>query len=242
MAVSLFGKIGIVTGASSGIGRATALALAREGMTLVLSGRAADRLEAVAAEIGGDTLVVPSDMTVASEVDALVARALGRFGHVDVLFANAGIYVADDVATGDPDFWDRMLVTNVSSVFRAVRAVLPGMQERRSGDILVTSSISGHVAVPWEPVYSASKHAVQAFVHAARRQVAPYNVRIGSLAPGMVLNSLWGLDDPAEVDRKVAERTGLRSEDVAEAAIFMLTRPANVTIRDLVMLPQAQDL
>jgi ribitol 2-dehydrogenase len=242
MAVSLSGKIGIITGASSGIGRATALAFAREGMTLVLSGRAIDQLEAVATEIGGDTLTVPADMTVASEVDGLIAQALARFGHIDVLFANAGVYVADNVATGDPDVWDRMIATNVGSVFRAVRAVLPGMQERRSGDILVTSSISGHVAIPWEPVYSATKHAVQAFVHTVRRQVAPYNVRVGSLAPGMVLNSLWGLEDPAEIDRKVAEQTGLRSEDVAEAAIFMLTRPANVTIRDLVMLPQAQDL
>src|SRR6476620_5031434 len=116
------------------------------------------------------------------------------------------------------------------------------MIARRSGDIVVTSSISGHQAIHWEPVYSATKHAVQAFVHGVRRQVAPHEVRIGSLAPGMVLNSLWGIEDAAEIQAQAAARTGLTSEDVAEAAIFMLTRPPNVTIRDLVMLPQAQDL
>ena len=128
------------------------------------------------------------------------------------------------------------------AVFRTVHAVLPGMIARRSGDIVVTSSVSGHQAIQWEPVYSASKHAVQSFVHGVRRQIAPHNVRIGSLAPGMVLNELWGITDPAEIERRVAERGGLRSEDVAEALLFMLTRPPNVTIRDLVMLPQNQDI
>ena len=129
---------------------------------------------------------------------------------MDVLFANAGIYMPGDVATGDPDAWDTMITTNVASVFRAVRRVLPQMIERRSGDILVTSSIAGHIAIPWEPVYSATKHAVQAFVHAVRRQAAPHNVRVGSLAPGMVLNSLWGLEDPAGIDRRADEHSGLR--------------------------------
>ena len=94
----------------------------------------------------------------------------------------------------------------------------------------------------WEPIYSATKHAVQSFVHGVRRQIAPHNVRIGSLAPGMVLNELWGLTDPAEIEARVAAHSGLRCEDVAEALLFMLTRPANVTIRDLVILPQNQDL
>ena len=146
------------------------------------------------------------------------------------------------VAEGDPDAWDRMIGVNVNGVFRTVQAVLPGMIARRSGDVVVTSSISGHQAIHWEPVYSATKHAVQSFVHGVRRQVAPHNVRVGSLAPGMVLNELWGISDPAEIDRRVAAHGGLRSEDVAEALLFMLTRPAHVTIRDLVMLPQNQDL
>ena len=130
----------------------------------------------------------------------------------------------------------------MNSVFRAVRTVLPHMIARRSGDIVVTLSISGHQAIPWEPVYPATKHAVQSFVHGLRRQVAKHNVRVGSLAPGMVLNELWGLTDPGEIDRRVAEHSGLRNDDVVDALHFMLTRPPHVTIRDLVLLPQNQDL
>jgi ribitol 2-dehydrogenase len=130
----------------------------------------------------------------------------------------------------------------VKSLFRTVRAVLPDMIERRSGDIVVTSSISGHQAIHWEPVYSATKHAVQSFVHGVRRQVAKHNVRIGSLAPGMVLNELWGLTELEEIERRIAAHSGLRNEDVVDALFFMLTRPSHVVIRDLVILPQGQEL
>lgn len=116
------------------------------------------------------------------------------------------------------------------------------MTARKSGDILVTSSISGFVDIHWEPVYSASKHAVQSFVHTLRRQVAPHNIRVGAVAPGMVANELWGFEDQAEIDAKVKEHASLTSEDVAEAVVFMLSRPPHVTIRDLVLLPQQQDI
>lgn len=239
---SLSGKTVLVTGASSGIGRATARAFAREGMRVALSARSADKLQALATELGEGAVAIPADLTVPAEVDRMIADAIEQLSGIDVLFANAGVYIPGQVVEGNPDDWDRLLMLNVNSVFRAIRAVLPHMQARNSGDILVTSSISGHQALHFEPVYSASKHAVNAFVHGLRRQVLPHNIRVGALAPGMVLNELWGLHDPAEIDRQVAARSGLRSEDVAEAAVFMLTRPPNVTIRDLVMLPQAQDL
>lgn len=239
---SVTGKVMIVTGASSGIGRAVARRFAAEGARLVLVARSADRLGALAAELGGETLAVPADLTEPADVGRMVEAARGRFGAIDILFANAGSYVAGDVAAGDPAEWDRIIGINVNAVFRAVHAVLPAMIARRSGDVIVTSSISGHQAIHWEPVYSATKHAVQSFVHGVRRQVAPHNVRVGSLAPGMVLNELWGIDDPEEIERRAEAHEGLRSEDVAEALLFMLTRPANVTIRDLVLLPQNQDL
>jgi len=146
------------------------------------------------------------------------------------------------VVDGDPDEFDKIIAINVNSVVRMVHAALPEMIARRSGDVIVTSSISGHQAIHWEPVYSATKHAVQSFVHGVRRQVSRHNVRVGALAPGMVLNELWGIDDPAEIERRASAHEGLVSEDVAEALLFMLTRPAHVTIRDLVMLPQNQDL
>ena len=242
MAQDIRGKVMIVTGASSGIGRATARHFAAEGLKLVLVARSADKLAALAEELGDDAVAIPADLTKAEDVDAMVANAEARFGPIDILFANAGSYVAGDVAEGDADEWDRVIAVNINGVFRCVRAVLPGMIARRSGDIVVTSSISGHQAIHWEPVYSATKHAVQSFVHGLRRQVAPHNVRIGALAPGMVINELWGIDDPAEIERRVAAHSGLRSEDVADALHFMLTRPPNATVRDLVLLPQNQDL
>ncbi|HWJ73818.1 MAG TPA: SDR family oxidoreductase [Kaistia sp.] len=242
MTQSLSGKVMIVTGASSGIGRAVARRFAGEGVKLVLVARSAEKLAALAAEIGANALAVPADLTVPADIARMVETARDHFGDIDILFANAGSYVSGDVAKGDPDLWDVIIDVNVNSVFRAVHAVLPGMIARRSGDIVVTSSISGHQAIHWEPVYSATKHAVQSFVHGVRRQVAPHNVRVGALAPGMVLNELWGLSDPAEIKRRAEAHEGLLSEDVAEALLFMLTRPAHVTIRDLVMLPQNQDL
>ena len=243
MAQKLSGKIALITGASSGIGRAMAHTLAAEGVKLVLVGRSAERLEAVAKKLSPvESLVLPADLTKPADVERVALNSLTRFGRIDILLANAGLYIPGDVVEGNANAWDEMLAVNVNSVFRLIRAVLPQMIERKSGDIIVTSSISGHQAIQWEPVYSASKHAVQSFVHGLRRQVAPHNVRVGAVAPGTVLNELWGYRTPAEIEAKVASHEGLRSEDVAEAVLFMLTRPANVTIRDLVMLPQNQDL
>jgi ribitol 2-dehydrogenase len=239
---SLKNKTMIVTGASSGIGRAAAKRFAAEGARLALVARSADKLKALADELGAECLALPLDLAKPADVAKMADLTMERFGCIDILFANAGSYVAGKVAHGDPEEWDRVIQLNVNSVFRAVRAVLPHMIARRSGDIVVTSSISGHQAIPWEPVYSATKHAVQSFVHGLRRQVAEHNVRVGSLAPGMVLNELWGLSDSDEIERRIAEHSGLRNDDVVDALHFMLTRPPHVTIRDLVMLPQNQDL
>ncbi|MCC6443569.1 MAG: SDR family oxidoreductase [Armatimonadetes bacterium] len=242
MAHPLAGKVIVITGASSGIGAATARVLARLGCQLVLAARSADKLQALAAELGEASLAVPTDLTLAADVTRLAGQTLARFGRVDALFANAGLYLPGPVAEGDPDAWDRLLQVNVAGMMRCVHAVLPSMLAQRSGDILVTSSISGVIDIPWEPVYSASKHAVQAFVHTLRRQVAPSGLRVGAIAPGMVANELWGFTTAAAIDRQVADHASLRSEDVAEAVVFMLSQPPHATIRDLVMLPQNQDL
>ena len=242
MAHPLSGKVVIVTGASSGIGAATARALGRLGCKLTLAARSADKLRALAEELGPAALDVPTDVTIGADVERMVAKTVEQFGRADVLFANAGLYTAGQVAEGDPDAWARLMDVNVDGVMRCVHAVLPHMMAQRSGDILVTSSISGFIDIHWEPIYSASKHAIQGFVHTLRRQVAPFGIRVGAIAPGMVANALWGITEAAEIDARVAERACLRSEDVAEAVVFMLSRPPHVTIRDLVILPQNQDL
>lgn len=235
-------KVIIITGASSGIGAATARALAPLGCNLVLAARSAERLNALAAELGANTLAVPTDVTIGAEVVQMVEKSVAHFGRIDVLFANAGIYIPGQVADGDPEAWANLMKVNVDGVFRCVHAVLPYLLAQKSGDILVTSSISGFIDIPWEPIYSASKHAIQGFVHTLRRQVAASGLRVGAIAPGRTANELWGVNSKEEIDQRVAEHSSLRSEDVAEAVIFMLSRPPHVTIRDLVMLPQNQDL
>ncbi len=242
MAHALAGKAVIITGASSGIGAAAARALARIGCKVALAARSGEKLEALAKEIGDAAIAVPTDITSAAEVQRLADSTLERFGRIDVLFANAGIYIPGQFADGSQDALAGLIDVNVNGVIRCVHAVLPHMKARRGGDILVTSSISGHVDIQWEPVYSASKHAVQTLVHTLRRQLAADGIRVGAVAPGMVANELWGIKTQEEVDKLVAAHSALRCEDVVEAVIFMLSRPAHVTIRDLVMLPQSQDL
>jgi len=242
MSHPLTDKVIIITGASSGIGAATARALAPLGCKLALAARSSDKLQAIADELGPHALAIPTDVTVGADVVALVEQTVAHFGRVDVLFANAGIYIPGQVAEGDPEAWATLMNVNVDGVFRCVHAVLPHMLAQQSGDILVTSSISGFIDIHWEPIYSASKHAIQGFVHTLRRQVAAQGLRVGAIAPGRTANELWGVNSKEEIDQRVAEHSSLRSEDVADAVIFMLSRPPHVTIRDLVMLPQNQDL
>jgi ribitol 2-dehydrogenase len=242
MSDELTGKVAAVTGAASGIGLACSRAMLEAGATVALVDRAADRLEELCAGLGPRAIPVVVDLLDPGSVDRMMPQILERAGGLDIFHANAGSYVGGDVVDGDPDTWDRMLNLNVNAAFRSIRAVLPHMVERQSGDILVTSSVAGVVPVVWEPVYTASKHAVQAFVHTVRRQVSKHGIRVGAVLPGPVVTAL--LDDwpKAKMDEALANGSLMPPEEVAAAVLFMLTRPRNVTIRDLVILPNAVDL
>jgi ribitol 2-dehydrogenase len=183
-----------------------------------------------------------ADVTRREHVERLVAGTVEANGGLDVVVANAGVHVGGNFWESDAEDLDRVLATNVGGVVRTVRAALPHMIARRSGDVIVTSSVSGHQAIHSEPVYSASKHALQAFVHGIRRQLVGTGVRAGAIAPGIVLNALSGVTGDAEIEEKVARGEGIRSEDVADAVGYMLTRPRHVTIRDLVILPRDQPI
>ena len=241
MPQSLNGKVVIITGASSGIGEACARLLAQQGCKLTLAARSVDKMRALAAELETECLVVRADLTSPPDISAMVEGTLERFGRVDVMFANAGIYVPGEFADGDIEALTRMVAINFDAVLRCAHAVIPGMKAQGSGDIVVTSSISGFIDVHWEPVYSCSKHAVQTFVHTVRRQLVGTGIRVMSLAPGQVANALWGFHHAEAIERVSAgARTHLTSQDCAEALVFMLTQPRRVTIRDLVILPQNQ--
>jgi ribitol 2-dehydrogenase len=240
---NLEGKVAIITGASSGIGAETARQLSRAGCRLTVAARSKEKLDALAAELGTDVLPVQTDVTARDSVRSMVQATIDRFGRVDVMFANAGIYIPGQVDEGDPDAWSELMNVNIDGVLFCVHAVLQQMKAQGSGDILVSSSISGFVDIEWEPVYSASKHAVTGFVHTLRRQVAPMGLRVGLIAPGAVATELWDITDPQEIARLAdVERGFIRAEDVARAVVFMLSQPPYVTIRDLVILPQQQDI
>ncbi|MFN8622565.1 MAG: SDR family oxidoreductase [Chloroflexota bacterium] len=236
-------KVVIITGASSGIGAATARELARHGCRLTLAARAEDRLQALAAELPTETLVVRVDVTQADDARRMVDATIERFGRVDVLFANAGVYLPGKIDEGDPAVWSKLMDINIDGVLNGIHAVLGPMKAQGSGDILVSSSISGFVDIDWEPIYSASKHAIQGLVHTLRRQLSPMGLRVGAIAPGAVATELWNLTDPAEIERlSVGEHRFIQAADVARAVAFMLAQPPHVTIRDLVILPQGQDI
>ncbi len=243
MTDALAGKVVIITGASSGIGAAAARALAKRGCKLTLAARSEDKLQALAAELAAESLVVRADMTAAADISRMVTLTLERFGRIDVMFANAGIFIQGDFADYDMGTISDMLRTNVDGVLRCAHAVLPAMKAQGSGDILVTSSIAGHEELPGGPAYGASKHAIETFVNTLRRQVAGDGIRVMSLAPARVANELWNLTDPPEIETlTVGEQRYLKVEDVADAALFMLSRPRHVTIRNLVIIARQQDV
>ena len=238
MANPLTGKVVIITGASSGIGEAIARLLSQQGCKLVLAARSLDKLEALAAQLPTECLVARADMSVPADISNMVERTLDRFGRLDILLANAGILTHGPFSEGDPDTYSEVFTINVDAVLRCAHAVIPQMKAQGSGDIIVTSSVSGHHDVHSQPIYSASKNAVQTFVHTVRRQLAADGIRVMSLAPGSVANPMLNFHDADEI-RRVSEvdQVYLTSNDCAEALLFMLSRPRHVTIRDLVILP-----
>lgn len=238
----LAGKVAAITGAASGIGFECAKHMAAAGATVVLVDRAEEALKACCAEIGPKAIPVVVDLLAPASVSTMMPRILEATGQLDIFHANAGSYIGGDVSTGDPNAWDRMLNLNINAAFRTVHEVLPHMIERKTGDIIMTSSVAGVVPVIWEPIYTASKHAVQAFVHTVRRQMAPHGLRVGAILPGPVVTALISDWPKAKLEEALANGSLMEAKEVAEGVMFMLSRPRNITIRDLVILPQSLDL
>jgi ribitol 2-dehydrogenase len=238
----LSGTVAAITGAASGIGLECARTLLASGARVVLIDLAEERLRDTCAALGPQAIPLVINLTDPASVNTMMPQILEKTGKLDIFHANAGSYVGGEVVDGDPDAWDRMLNLNINAVFRSVHAVLPHMVERKTGDIIVTSSIAGLVPVVWEPIYTASKHAVQAFVHTVRRQVAKHGIRVGAVAPGPVVTALISDWPKEKLEKELAAGGLIEPVEVAAAVLFMLTRPRNVTIRDLVILPQSTDL
>lgn len=238
----LYGKVVAITGAVSGIGLACAKAALAEGASVALVDRNEPALSALCAQLGEKAHPIVTDLMDKGSVAGMLPAILQKAGRLDAFHANAGAYVGGDVLEADLEDWDHMLNLNINAAFRSVQSVLPHLARQGSGDVILTGSIAGMIPVVWEPVYTASKHAVQAFTHTVRRQMAPHGVRVGAIQPGPVVTAL--LDDwpKAKMEEALANGSLMQPEEVADCVIFMLTRPANVTIRDLVLLPNAVEL
>ena len=236
------GQVAAITGAASGIGRASAEALLAGGARVVLVDRDAAGLAAMQAEHGDAVIPLQLDLLDAAQCRTLVPQVLELAGRLDILHANAGLYIGGDLVDADTDAIDRMLQLNVAVVMKNVRDALPHMIERGSGDILVTSSLAAHYPTPWEPVYASSKWAIDCFVQTTRRQVFRHGLRVGSISPGPVLTGLiadWPADRLAEAR---ASGSLIEPAEIGEVITFMLTRPRGVTIRDVVLMPSNFDL
>jgi ribitol 2-dehydrogenase len=242
MANELEGQVAVVTGAASGIGLASAQAMVAAGARVVMVDRDGAALTALCASHGAGMMPLVIDLLDPKACARLVPAALEMAGRVDILHANAGLYIGGDLVDAESDAIDRMLNLNVNVVMKNVRDVLPHMIARGTGDILVTSSLAAHFPTPWEPVYASSKWAINCFVQTVRRQVFKHGIRVGSISPGPVVTALiadWPADKLAEAR---ASGSLLDASEVAEVALFMLTRPRGMTVRDVVMMPTNFDL
>ena len=242
MKSNLSGKVAAVTGAASGIGLACAKMLLNAGAKVVFIDRDVEKLHSLRDELGEEAYPLEIDLMDGEAVSSMTPRILELAGGLDIFHANAGSYVGGNVIDGDPNAWDQMLNLNINSTFRSIHAVLPYMVKQNSGDIILTSSIAGVIPVHWEPIYTASKFAVQAFTHTLRRQVIKDGIRVGAVLPGPVVTAL--LDDwpKAKMDEALAAGSLMQPDEVADAVLFMLSRPRNVTVRDIVILPTSVDL
>ncbi len=242
MAFSLDGKVAAVTGAASGIGLATTEALLAAGAKVVMVDRDEDALAGLMQKLGDNAIPQITDLLDAESCNAMVPEILEKAGHIDILHCNAGTYIGGDLVETDPMTIDRMLNLNVNAVMKNVHAIIPHMTERGTGDIIATCSVAGNSAIPWEPIYSGSKWAINCFVQTMRRQLNKHGIRVGQVNPGPVVSALLA-DWPEENLRKAKENGALiEPSEVADAVVFMLTRPRNVTIRDMVVLPTNFDI
>ena len=242
MTTDLKGKVAAVTGGASGIGLASVEAMLSAGARVVVIDRDTAALQSLSEKHGKMLVPLAIDLLNSESCATLLPRILEEAAQLDIFHANAGLYVGGDLIDAETDAIDRMLNLNINVVMKNVHNVIPHMIERGSGDIIVTSSLAAHFPTPWEPVYASSKWAVNCFVQTVRRQVFKHGIRVGSVSPGPVISALLA-NWPEEKLRESKESGSLiEASEVADAVMYMLTRPRNVTIRDIVILPSNFDL
>ncbi len=244
----LAGKIALVTGASSGIGKATALILAREGCRVILTGRRKNRLEEVGEEIkrryNREYLILSFDVRDRKAVETTLAALPSEWQNIDILINNAGLARGlSKIHEGEIDDWEQMIDTNIKGLLYVTRAVVPGMVKRGRGDVVNIGSIAGHEVYPGGNVYCATKHAVDALTKGLRIDLVDTPIRVSSVDPGLVETEFSIVRFKGDTERAKNVYQGLQpltGEDIAETILFIVTRPAHVQIADVVIFPTAQ--
>lgn len=249
MAQKLDGKVALITGASSGIGEATALALAAEGAKVALAARRAERLQKLEKQItdgGGKALSLVTDIADEAQATEMVHKTNSNFGSVDILVNNAGVMLVGPVEGADTSDWQRMININLMGLMYATHAALPLMKAQGGGHIVNISSVAGRVAIPNYAVYNATKFGVGAFSEALRKEVYKDKIRVTVIEPGGVATELVehisNPESKQQTQEFVQSMTVLESEDIAAAIAYAVTQPPRVNVNEILIRPTDQEL
>ncbi|MCG5235804.1 SDR family oxidoreductase [Xanthobacter oligotrophicus] len=246
MSDNIAGKVVVITGASSGLGAATARHLAAAGAKLVLGARRLDRLQALATELDlGPDAAVETDVTDPAQVKRLVDGAVAAHGRIDVLLNNAGLMPQSPLERGRVDEWDRMIDVNIKGVLYGIAAALPHMKAQKSGHIINVSSVAGHKVRPGSSVYAATKAAVRMLSEGLRQEVKPYNIRTTIISPGAVESELPQSVSEPDVAKAIADfyaAYAIPAESFARVVAFAISQPEEVDINEILFRPTAQEL
>ncbi|MCW2601722.1 MAG: L-allo-threonine dehydrogenase, NAD(P)-binding [Frankiales bacterium] len=247
MARKLEGKVALVTGASSGIGEATAIALAAEGAAVAIAARRTERLEALRAKLeagGARVFAVPLDVTDEASADTAVEQAVAELGRLDIVINNAGVMLLGPIVDADTEDWRRMINTNVLGVMYVTHAALPHLL-KEGGDLVQMSSVAGRMARVGSGAYNASKWAVNAFSESLRQEVTSRGVRVTLIEPGAVATELQShITHPgakAALEKRLAEMRPLQAVDIANAVLYSVTQPPHVSINEILVRPTDQE-
>lgn len=241
------GKVVVITGASSGLGEATARLLSAQGAVVVLGARRADRLEALVKELtarGGKALALTTDVTHRDQVKQLVDTAVTTFGRIDVLINNAGLMPQSRLERLHVEEWDRMIDVNIKGVLYGIAAALPHMTQQKRGHIINVSSVAGHKVGPGGSVYSATKHAVRVISEGLRQEVKPYNIRTTIISPGAVATELPNtVTDPDVLPRirKLYQEIAIPADSFARVVVFAMSQPEEVDVNEILFRPTRQE-
>jgi NADP-dependent 3-hydroxy acid dehydrogenase YdfG len=241
------GKVIVITGASSGLGEAAARLLSSLGATVVLAARRADRIQALSHELGlggGRALAVTTDVAQFAQVQHLADTVIETYGRIDVLINNAGLMPLSPLDRRKVNDWDRMIDVNIKGVLYGIAAVLPTMQQQKSGHIINVSSVAGHKVRPGSTVYSATKTAVRVLSEGLRQEVKPYNIRTTVISPGAVdteLSASVTETDVADNVKKFYAEVAIPADSFARAVAFAIGQPENIDINEILYRPTRQE-